>query len=183
MATIIVPAACFLFGLGLSLALTLRREKNAARQEMKTGAYLILQAAVCALLAGWLCVEAIGVYREGTVRKAEDALAWIYTPEAAAETLGLLSPLFFFAAGLTLGGLMTGAKDERAEKPAPFRKTRAGNAICGTKSEMPLKRANAARAVILAVAAALIIAGMINGSALDVLLKAINLCTECVGLG
>ncbi len=78
---------------------------------------------------------------------------------------------------------MTGAKDERAEKTAPVRKTRTGNAICGTKSEMPLKRANAARAVILAVAAALIIAGIINGSALDVLLKAINLCTECVGLG
>lgn len=36
---------------------------------------------------------------------------------------------------------------------------------------------------ILAAAAVLIFAGIINGSALDVLVKAITICTECVGLG
>ncbi|MBR4502489.1 MAG: thioredoxin [Clostridia bacterium] len=29
----------------------------------------------------------------------------------------------------------------------------------------------------------MIIAGALNGSALDVLVKAITICTECVGLG
>ena len=37
--------------------------------------------------------------------------------------------------------------------------------------------------VFIAVAIALIIAGIFNGSARDVLYKAITICTECVGLG
>ena len=36
---------------------------------------------------------------------------------------------------------------------------------------------------LIALAAALIVAGVFNGSARDVLYKAINICTECVGLG
>lgn len=39
------------------------------------------------------------------------------------------------------------------------------------------------RIAVLAAAAAMIIAGALNGSLRDVLVKAINLCTECVGLG
>ncbi len=39
------------------------------------------------------------------------------------------------------------------------------------------------QAVIVVVAAILIIAGVFNGSARDVLYKAITICTECVGLG
>ena len=33
------------------------------------------------------------------------------------------------------------------------------------------------------VAAAFIIAGIVNGGALEVLIKAINICSECIGLG
>ena len=39
------------------------------------------------------------------------------------------------------------------------------------------------QAVIVVVAVVLIIAGVFNGSARDVLYKAITICTECVGLG
>ena len=39
------------------------------------------------------------------------------------------------------------------------------------------------QAGIIATAAALIIFGIINGGARDVLIKAINICTECIGLG
>jgi len=39
------------------------------------------------------------------------------------------------------------------------------------------------RVIVLAAAVAMIIAGALNGSLRDVLIKAINLCTECVGLG
>ena len=39
------------------------------------------------------------------------------------------------------------------------------------------------RAALLAAAAALIVAGILNGSARDVLYKAITICSECIGLG
>lgn len=41
----------------------------------------------------------------------------------------------------------------------------------------------ATRASIAIVAVSFIIAGIVNGGANDVLLKAINICTECIGLG
>ena len=39
------------------------------------------------------------------------------------------------------------------------------------------------RAVLLVVAALFIVIGIVNGSARDVLTKAIKICTECIGLG
>ena len=39
------------------------------------------------------------------------------------------------------------------------------------------------RWILLALAGLFIILGVINGGANDVLVKAINLCTECIGLG
>ena len=39
------------------------------------------------------------------------------------------------------------------------------------------------RAALYAVAIALVIAGVLNGGMNDVLIKAINICTECIGLG
>ena len=42
---------------------------------------------------------------------------------------------------------------------------------------------NILRAVVLIAASVLIIIGIMNGGARDVLVKAINICTECIGLG
>ena len=42
---------------------------------------------------------------------------------------------------------------------------------------------NIARSVIILIAVALIIVGSFDGSAKDMLQKAINICTECIGLG
>ena len=39
------------------------------------------------------------------------------------------------------------------------------------------------RAVLLTAALALIAAGLWNGGAFDMLVKAITVCTECIGLG
>ncbi|MBQ6398491.1 MAG: thioredoxin [Clostridia bacterium] len=40
-----------------------------------------------------------------------------------------------------------------------------------------------AQVILLIAAVACILAGILNGSAMDVLYKAITICTECVGLG
>lgn len=39
------------------------------------------------------------------------------------------------------------------------------------------------RSIVFVTAAALIVSGIINGSADDVLTKAVNICMECIGLG
>ena len=58
----------------------------------------------------------------------------------------------------------------------------AGVAAAPRSADMPRKTA-ISQAVIIVAAVILIIAGVFNGSARDVLYKAITICTECVGLG
>lgn len=56
----------------------------------------------------------------------------------------------------------------------------------GAPEPQVVKRAlpvNAARIALYALAAALVVSGVINGGLKDVLVKAINICTECIGLG
>ncbi len=53
-------------------------------------------------------------------------------------------------------------------------------------AEKPVRRefpVNIPRAILLIAALALIVAGVLNGGMYDVLVKAINICTECIGLG
>ena len=52
-----------------------------------------------------------------------------------------------------------------------------------TKAASPSKSKGALQTALIAIAIGLIVAGVCNGSAQDVLYKAINICTECVGLG
>lgn len=42
---------------------------------------------------------------------------------------------------------------------------------------------NTARVILLMLAAALLLVGLFSGGAADVLTKAVNICTECIGLG
>ena len=252
----------------------------------KKKGYLILNAAVCALLAAYLAVSAVRVYRDGMARRAADPRASVYTPEIVADRLTAAAPLFLAFAGLSAAGLALGIgedgvektvqdaglirdmavsrveqpsdamrKERRARKrlsllggglfalcmlptalwllnPAHFpeddlegmltgllrvllpcaalglgalmataklreaslrRETEAARAQLkkeraeGTrrvpgKARQPGGKA-AVRAVLILAALILIVAGVLNGGAWDVLVKAITICTECVGLG
>ena len=66
-------------------------------------------------------------------------------------------------------------KAEKAEKTE--------DAAAGTPSVNPSAKTRNAQVVLLIAAIVLILAGVFNGSAMDVLYKAITICTECVGLG
>lgn len=51
------------------------------------------------------------------------------------------------------------------------------------QTDSQAKIRNAARIAVFAAAVILIVAGILNGGMFDVLVKAINICTECIGLG
>lgn len=158
-------------GIALSLVFAYYWKKT------KSAVFLLPYAVIYTMLAGLLCAQAIGIYQEGIARRAENPLASIYTPEIVAEKLSPLSPLFFLAAGLVIGWLLAGAKDETAGKPVR-------NGIqFKPKTESWNIRPGAVQAAILAAAIVFILLGIFNGSALDVLTKAINICSECIGLG
>ena len=130
---------------------------------------------LCIALAVLLAAGAVGIYQEGTARVAENPRESIYTAERAAEKLAPAVPLLIAAAALAVLGIALGAKDPKAGKPA-------GQAACAPPAA-ELKNAGVIRAAVVVAAAAFILAGVLNGSARDVLIKAIHICTECVGLG
>ena len=137
--------------------------------------FLILLSAVCVLLAALLGAGAVSICTEGLARQAEDPLASVYTAEIVREKMSAAAPLFIAFLILLAAGLLLGVKDPAAGKPIAQpgqvrQKAEPGN----------LRRV---RAVLAAAAVLFIIAGILNGSAYDVLVKAIHICTECVGLG
>ena len=135
---------------------------------------LILQTVVWILLAAALAAAAVVLFADGSARKAENPMESIYTPKAVAEKLTLIAPLFFCAVGLTVLGLVLGVRDENAGKPVKMRMKPAKTQV---------KHKGLVQAVLVVAAAALILAGILNGSARDVLIKAITICSECIGLG
>ena len=57
-------------------------------------------------------------------------------------------------------------------------------AYTGAKHVIPVGNGtDALQIALIGIAIGLIVVGVFNGSARDVLYKAINICTECVGLG
>lgn len=81
------------------------------------------------------------------------------------------------AGGILLCVLACAAKHGTEKQPAsrsaqPYRDT-----------EMNLRRKNMLRVIMLMAAVLLIVLGITNGGLWDVLVKAINICTECIGLG
>ena len=156
--------------------------------------YYLLQTAVCIALAAWLSISAIAVYREGAARKAENPLESIYTPEIVAEKAAPMAPLFLAGLVLLITGIVMSVKDGSVGREKNlFRKTKASQAqlkgeketggAFGHRAVDPPKKTGVLQAVIIAAAIVFIIAGVLNGSAGDVLYKAITICTECVGLG
>jgi hypothetical protein len=136
---------------------------------------LILMAAVCILLAVFLAAGAVLIYREGMIRKAADPLENVYTPEEAVKVFAAAVPLFLAFLALLVICLAVGVKDPEADRP----KGPSGPVKPAAES----KQKTMIQAAVVVAAVALIIAGILNGSAGDVLIKAIHICTECIGLG
>ena len=137
--------------------------------------YQIILAAVSMQLAALLCASAVSVYLEGSARRAENPLENIYTREIAAEKLTLIAPVFLLLIILMFAGLLPGLRKE---------KKKTGHT--GTGSEAPAVRngeenkKKVLQTVVVVTAVILIIAGILNGSAYDVLIKAITIFSRKV---
>ena len=135
----------------------------------------MLLAVCCIALAVILAAGAVVLYADGTARRAENPLESIYTPEKAGQVLTAALPVFLVLLCVLAACLMLGVKPPKGK----------GGKGDGEPSPVPgeMKHVNTIRTVVLTAAVLLIIAGILNGGVLDVLVKAINICTECVGLG
>ena len=90
------------------------------------------------------------------------------------------------AAGLLilLAGFLPEENSIRREISMARARLKAGNGVLPAAAEKPADRkTTAVRIALLLAAGVLIVLGVLNGSLRDVLLKAINICSECIGLG
>ena len=169
-----------------------------------------MQTIVCIALAVFLSMSAIRIYREGSARKAEHPMENIYTPEEAGRQLAQAAPLFFAGVGLMIAGLVLDVTDEdekksrkdasslmseksvlreiqAAQEQLKEEKTekaeKADSLSSASVPVCPMRKKAVLQAAVIIAALVLIIAGAFNGSARDVLYKAITICTECIGLG
>lgn len=155
--------------------------------------FFIVQSVICILAVWMLVFAAVGIYSDGKARKAEDPTAYIYTRESAARAAAPGACLLLVGLGFSIAGWVLGIRDEGADKPvmdvecAPSL-TRLRGDQAAREEEIQLETAiqhkfGKIRLILLAVAIISIIAGIANGNMHAILVKAINICTECIGLG
>ena len=125
--------------------------------------------ALTLLLCAALCLSVISLYREGLARRAASGpFAPIFTWQDTAARMACLMPLIT----LWLAGafLCRAGHDKRTPHARP------------EKQRAPAASGKV-RFVVFVCAVAFIVLGILNGGLHDVLVKAIQICTECIGLG
>lgn len=126
-----------------------------------------------------LCWQCLDIYLTGNLPENINAgvyLTPVYTREIVSDHLLKVAPLlviYGILAVVTIAGQLYFGKSER-----PAGKLRR----CPVPKPMG-KTQSIARIAILCLGVLFIILGVMNGGSRDVLVKAINICTECIGLG
>lgn len=140
--------------------------------------YAILLAVLTVLVGAALIIQCVSLYTAGVSLQNNPApgvyVEPVYSRENVSAKLSTIAPLLWGYIAAVIVGLI-GKLFAAAKKLRP---TMQGKMI-------PAKQARLApaRIVILCVAAVFIVLGVFNGGLRDVLIKAINICTECIGLG
>ena len=157
------------------------------RDMKKKKVLLTIQSILCVILAVMLITAALGICREGLALKASDPLGWIYTREKVTAALSRILPIFVLSLVITAVSLALGIRDEKGQKPA--KEQRGRKKMSGVRAEAEKNKektrvnVRVLRVVLLGLACIFIVVGVAGGSARDVFGKAVNICTECIGLG
>lgn len=148
--------------------------------------FLIVQAALCALVAGLLASAALRLYLGGVALSAEEALSDpLFTREKAGSSLLPVLPVFLVSLAMTIAGIALGVRDENADRPVreAWLLRDLGDIQRFAACQATARGAQYLRAAVFALAAVLIVLGILNGGLEDVLAKGAAICTECIGLG
>lgn len=137
---------------------------------------LLLTAAAALLIA-----QTVMIYHAGNAPENWTAagvrMQPMYSRAIVAERLGVIAvPLWACVAAAAAGLVLRAGLGEEPRRPVASARVSAPPCV------RPRGR-TATRAILLAASAALIIHGVLNGGLWDVLVKAVNICTECIGLG
>lgn len=116
---------------------------------------------VTLILAALLMVQAVLIWKGGA-----------FTREIVAEKLLQTAPVLIVWLVLALIGIFIPKSQARNKKQAKI-----------SQKQEAWKHRQKARIAVIAAAAVLIAVGIFNGGMRDVFVKAINICTECIGLG
>ena len=131
-------------------------------------------SALTIILGAALCLAAVILFVSGSAQRAADMAKSVFTREGIGKALLWLLPLFLLWLVSLAAALLSGVK-ARAAGPA------AGKA---PMEPLPGKeRTPLIRTALMVLAAGLIVWGIVNGGLNDVFVKAVRICTECIGLG
>ncbi len=157
----------------------------------KKRVFMIIQSLLCVLSVIMLISAAIGIYSEGKQRKAEDPTAYIYTRETAVKAAAPGAVVMLLGLCLSIAGWAMDIHDEAADRPVMIpefagsmkEQLKAQTSEAGENDPSKKKRLERIRLAVLIIAVVCIIAGIANHNMRDILIKATNICTECIGLG
>ena len=151
---------------------------------------LYINGALYVLWALLIAVSAIYIYLTGRAYQSQGhPEGWIFTREKATEILGMFAPVLILAIVITVICIAKGIRDSSQDKPVAdpdvisLYKAEREAGFDAAAAASKEKKLLIVKIALLVVAVLFIIAGIANGSMEDVLIKAVNICTECVGLG
>jgi formate-dependent nitrite reductase membrane component NrfD len=135
--------------------------------------YSILLGVVIVIAALCLMAGCLSIYNSGHQP---------YSPEIVAQTFSKISIPVFLCIGMIILGfvlnfLLSPVDEKKEKKVANITKELSEADI------LEAKRIKVTRYCILGVAILFLVYGLATGGIADVLAKAINICTECIGLG
>ena len=131
-------------------------------------------SALTILLGAALCAAAVILLVKGAAARAADPGAPVFTREGTGRALFYLLPLFILWLAAWAAAVLTGV---RAGLAGPKVRKIPAVPLPERKGTPPV------RAALLILAAGLIVLGILNGGLNDVFVKAVRICTECIGLG
>lgn len=151
---------------------------------------LYINSALYVIWTVLTALSAVSIYRAGAAYQAQGhPEAWIFTREKALEALGSYAPILALAVIMTIICAVKGICDENQDKPVTdpdligIYKAEREEGRDLSEEAAKAKKLRILRIAVLIIAVIFAIAGIINGSMEDMLIKAVNICTECVGLG